>query len=399
MEVVQIPDVGLVVAAIHLTRAVTGKDTNSARSTLVKALSSTVDEKRSKAAYVLRREHVMPGFSSDTPTWVVTFDDAMSLVCDVLPGKYTANIRQHIHRVFQRVQAGDQSVHAEVDANLARDGVVNVLARDGLGMQPVVDPLLPLKRRREELELLKMEQEIEGMRRQNIQANMDVLKELNQGELEARDRLWFADAIRNMQFGPRQLQLTDGAAVQQTTVSALYRELGYPEPCSSETLKAIGRLAARLYREANGGADPDSHAQLVDGAVRGVKSYMGSEGREIVQQAIETVMAASPEDARKRKQEQAAKEAEQKAREAAEKKAQEDSRKAEKAAAAAAKRAAAEKKKEEAAAKKTERDREKAERTQKQAEAAEARKAARESKKHAQLAGQCCMDAFVGLPA
>ena len=150
IESIQIPGVGFVIAAISLTQAVTGKDSNSARTALHNTLHSEVETTRSKAEAVLHRKYVMPGFSPDSPTWVVTFNEALQLVCDVLPDKYTSEIKQKIYGVFQRYMGGDSSLHAEVEANRASGGVLHELARDGLGFGGVHDEGLGKRKKGED---------------------------------------------------------------------------------------------------------------------------------------------------------------------------------------------------------------------------------------------------------
>jgi hypothetical protein len=176
---------------------------------------------------------------------------------------------------------------------------------------------------------------------------MFAMKQLGNGVLEKRDEIHFRDAYRNVMCSSQQMLITNSinnsitngvnngitngitngvtngitngitngtfSATRQTTVSNLYRELGYPMPCAPETLQAIGRAAAKLYREAHNNEDPPSHDQESAGGVcLNVKTYMGEEGRQIVQKAIETVMSMTPEEAKKKRAEEAAQRKEEK---------------------------------------------------------------------------------------
>jgi hypothetical protein len=132
VSLIEVPSVGKCVSAIRLTQAITGKDINAARNTLNGALASNVDLTRTKAEAVLHRKVVVQGFIN--PTWVVTYDEALQLVSEVLPDKYTEHVKKHIRSVFQRVEAGDQTLHSVIDANARSTGVRAQLARDGLGI-------------------------------------------------------------------------------------------------------------------------------------------------------------------------------------------------------------------------------------------------------------------------
>lgn len=78
----------------------------------------------------------------------------------VLPGHTATVVRQQFGKIIKRHFGGDQSLHAEIDANATSNSPIAQMARESLGMAGGDKPaLVGLKRRREELELLKLEHE------------------------------------------------------------------------------------------------------------------------------------------------------------------------------------------------------------------------------------------------
>lgn len=132
IQLVCIPQVGKTVSAIQLVQAITGKDSKDSRRLLKDALNSAVESTRKRAEAVLFRLYYVPGFIK--PTWVLTYNESLQMVCDVIPDKYTVHIKSRIYWVFQRVDAGDQSLHQVINANGRSTGVRAEFARDGLGL-------------------------------------------------------------------------------------------------------------------------------------------------------------------------------------------------------------------------------------------------------------------------
>lgn len=114
--------------------------------------------KREKAEALLRYKEKIHGFDTSTP--LVTFEEAQQLL-ELLPAKYTEAFRALQRETFQRVQAGDQGLHEEVNRNALSSNPVAQLARDGLGISEavLVGAALdaPLKRKRAELEYVQEE--------------------------------------------------------------------------------------------------------------------------------------------------------------------------------------------------------------------------------------------------
>ncbi len=100
------------------------------------------------------------GGTGNSRTKLVTFKDAIQLTM-VLPGEMAKETRAQFASIIERYMAGDGSLHAEIEANAASAAPIAQLARDSLGIQAEGDPVaIGMKRKREELELLRTECEI-----------------------------------------------------------------------------------------------------------------------------------------------------------------------------------------------------------------------------------------------
>ena len=162
-----------------MTQAVTGKDRKAAQDTLNVLLKpGTAPEKREKAEALLGRKVKVDGFWDPTP--VVTFEEAQQLL-ELLPAKYTEAFRALQRETLQRVQAGDQGLHEEVNHNALSGNPVAQLARAGLGISEavLVGAALdaPLKRKRAELEYVQEEVGVEKAFVKVDKERLDVDKE------------------------------------------------------------------------------------------------------------------------------------------------------------------------------------------------------------------------------
>ena len=147
-----------------MTQTVANTDRKTARALLHNLVrSDAAPEKRAKAEALLGRKELINGF--DAPTPLVTFEEAQRLL-ELLPAKYTEAFRALQRETFQRVQAGDQGLHEEVNHNALSSNPVAQLARAGLGISeaiPVGTVLdMPLKRKRAELEFKQEDVGLEG---------------------------------------------------------------------------------------------------------------------------------------------------------------------------------------------------------------------------------------------
>ena len=140
--------------------------------------------------------------------------------------------------------------------------------------------LLPLRVRRERLEI--------------IQIGINILSQV--GGVDERTELSLNDLVKNILLEEqlKQPELPGSDPTQDRylwPVSDRAAFLGFHP--SNVKLKAIGKVAAGLYR-ARYGVNPPKREQFVDGATRLVNCY-GEEDLEILDSAIRSVMQPPPE--------------------------------------------------------------------------------------------------------
>lgn len=137
-----------------------------------------------------------------------------------------------------------------------------------------------------ELSELRMLSEIDDLRYGGIRTGLDLMYEL--GGVDERTQLAVKDMVRDIMLRERLKKpaLPSGGR-SEIPVSDRARDLGY-RPTSNQ-LKQIGRVAAKLYRVAHDGVDPPKREQHVDGTTRMVYCY-GEADIEILDDAIALVM-------------------------------------------------------------------------------------------------------------
>ena len=93
------------------------------------------------------------------PTKLLNMDDSIEFMM-VLPGQTAKQTRKQFCVIIKRYFAGDESMHAELDANATSSSPIAQMARESLGMQADDgEGLVGFKRRREELELIALKRE------------------------------------------------------------------------------------------------------------------------------------------------------------------------------------------------------------------------------------------------
>lgn len=220
-------------------------------------------------------------------TKLVSFDDAIELVM-VLPGKVAKETRCGFRDIIKRYLAGDMSLISEINANASSSSPIAQLARASLPEPGPEDPEARRKRiKREDLELIKLEHEIEEMRAstqekriKNFHAGMALMTQIRPDwmQTDARFRLQTEDMVKNIvtQTSGPILTLTNGepepiATPVSLSISQLVQELG-GRPLKHADACRAGALAAKRFR-AQHEMDPPKHRQWVDGAERIVNSY------------------------------------------------------------------------------------------------------------------------------
>jgi hypothetical protein len=196
----------------------------------------------------------------------VTLKDAVTLIM-VLPGKIAKEIR---------------SQFAEIIEDYIKTKMTPVFDESGLQ---------GFKRRREELELVRLEDEIREKRAltqekriKNMEGFLGLMTRIRPDwqQTDARFRLQTEDMIKNIMTVPAvgsQGLLTNNDAGEpgpatpaSLSISQLVQELKL-RPLKHGDSCRVGALAARRYREEHDGADPPKHPQWVDGVERRVNSY------------------------------------------------------------------------------------------------------------------------------
>jgi hypothetical protein len=203
----------------------------------------------------------------------------------VLPGQTAIAIRQQFARIIREYIAGERSLIAEINANAESNSPLAQMAR---AAAPTDETMLGFKRRREELELFKLEEEIREMSRTHLTNLKSDLEGLD-GTLDERTRLMFKDSFMNLLMAPsgsrQQAQLTNGASPSPNapiSISGVAAKLGY-KPTSNES-KRIGIDIRKRYLRLHN-KPPPKHDQLCDGRVTLVNSYAESD-RPLVEEAL-----------------------------------------------------------------------------------------------------------------
>lgn len=248
----------------------TGKDRNNAG----RDLRDLPDDSFQSTKFVERQLSNHGGHK----TKLVSFEDALELIM-VLPGKVARDTRCNFKGIIHRFMAGDKSLLVEVENNAESTSPLAQLARASLPEQAQEDAETRRKRmRREDLELLKLEQEVQEKRIKNFHDSIAHLAQIRPDwmQTDARFRLQTEDVIKNIIMSPpgqAAPALTNGeqAPIASLSISQLAQELGRKRLHHADACRA-GALAAKRYRALHG-EDPSKHRQWVDGAERVVNSY------------------------------------------------------------------------------------------------------------------------------
>ena len=221
------------------------------------------------------------GGSGCSKTKLVSFKDALELIM-VLPGNVAKETRVQFKEIITRYMAGDKSLHAEVDANAASDSPIAQMARASMAA-PSEDEafMVGLKRRREELELFKIEEETKGLKQARILAACAELERINdpsRTKLDTRTRLMIQDAMQSsilcsIVAVPTQTQQQAPSPNTPLTISGVADELGYK--LIPEDVKRIGVAAKKRYDELHkdDGETLSKHLQMCGGRPTYVNSY------------------------------------------------------------------------------------------------------------------------------
>lgn len=252
----------------------------------------------------------------------------------VLPGKTAREIRVQFCDILRSYMAGDQSLHAKIDANAQSNSPIAQMARVSMnnGKDAEPDPMsLTHKRKLEELEISRQEKDIARQENEIEKERMEIEKErmelarqrielarqqveyttkqmatIKEGYndicqdtvIDERARLIFKDYYLNMAMAPSPLTtvltmgtsqslLTNGSSQAPSpnkpiSLSQVAHEMGMKIP--GNKLIAIGMELKKKYVKRHG-KEPAKHDQLCEGRMTKVNSYTESD-RDLVEDVL-----------------------------------------------------------------------------------------------------------------
>jgi hypothetical protein len=245
-----------------------------------------------------------PGPGNPTPVPVITFKGVLRLIM-LVSGEKAAMYRATMAKILQRYYAGDDTLAEEIQANAQSTAPIAQMARASLVSDevPVLNEVtLPHKRRLEELEIAKLEVELESKRfeaessrrysnHEYVVKCASSYKELcTDTSMDERARLVFKDLFLNMamlQGGPSMITNGDPLPSKPISLSLVAGEMGLKLPTNE--LISLGVELKKRYLATHGKA-PSKHDQLCDGRVTKVNSYSESD-RPLVEEVLRWHMA------------------------------------------------------------------------------------------------------------
>lgn len=290
---VRIADDGMSADVVDTVMVVTGKDCNQTNE-LLRNLKPSLFNKEKFFMHQGRRH--------------ATLRDIITLIM-VLPGKMAKEIRSQFTAIIEK--------HIELQTD-GTTGIKTVQLRP----DPVEDNEARRKRiKREDLELLKLEHEINTIIVENkmkdvenkmkeqtriIAASMEIerIRDPSRSNLDSRTRLMIQDALQNSIITTAQAQSASGAAGNgpmiangpspnaPISISSVAAKLGY-RPSSNDAQRIGGNLR-KLYIEVHN-KPPPKHDQLCDGRVASVNSYT-EQDRALVEEVLHAHFSLTESD-------------------------------------------------------------------------------------------------------
>lgn len=187
--------------------------------------------------------------------------------------------------------AGDQTLYEEINSNAVSDSPIAQMARESLDIEKEELAMVGVKRRREQLELLKMEEEIKAMAQSRIIAASNELERFRdplRHNLDSRTRLMMQDSLQNsilntpFTFQPDKTITNEPSPSKPISIASVAQELGM-RPTTADS-KRIGIDLRKRYIKQHG-KPPPKHDQLCDGRVTLVNSYT-EQDRALVEEAL-----------------------------------------------------------------------------------------------------------------
>jgi hypothetical protein len=215
----------------------------------------------------------------------VTLKDAITLIM-VLPGKMAKELRSQFADI----------IHDYIKKNFEPEF-------DNQGS------LCGFKRRREELELLKLEEDIKTSAQARLKgeeeiktmaltrvihaaAEIERVRDPTKSNLDERTRLMVQDAMQNSILNNMAVTTNQVSENAPISISSVAKELGFN--ANKEDVQRIGRDLGKRYRQKHG-QPPSKHDQLCGGRVTSVNSYTEKD-RPLVAEAVQAYFASDPED-------------------------------------------------------------------------------------------------------
>ena len=275
---VRVTDDGML-DVVDLVGVLTGKDCNQSNEVLRRMDHALFDKARC--------------FVRDGRRYV-NLQDGITLIM-VLPGKMAKELRSQFAAIIERyIKIQHDAVSGVTTATLQSD--------------PVEDNEARRKRvKREDLELLKLEEEIRGMTQTRIiTASMEIerIRDPSRSNLDDRTRLMIQDVLQNSILATAQAQSASGAAGSglmitngpspnaPISISSVAAKLGY-KPSSNDAKRIGGDLRKRYIKVHN--KPPGKHDQLCDGRVTSVNSYT-EQDRPLVEEALHAYFRVGESD-------------------------------------------------------------------------------------------------------
>lgn len=215
----------------------------------------------------------------------VTLKDAITLIM-VLPGKMAKEMRSQFADI----------IHDYIKKNF----------------EPEFDDqgsFCGFKRRREELELLKLEEDIKTSAQARLKgeeeiktmaltrvihaaAEIERVRDPTKSNLDERTRLMVQDAMQNSILNNMAVTTNQVSENAPISISSVAKEMGYN--ASPEDCQRIGTDLGKRYRQKHG-HPPSKHDQLCKGRVTSVNSYMEKD-RPLVAEAVQAYFVHDQED-------------------------------------------------------------------------------------------------------
>ncbi len=219
------------------------------------------------------------------PTSLISFSDALVLV-QVLPGRVAKETRTQFADIIRRYLAGDHSLIKEIQANAKTASPIAQMARESMNI--VTEEELTRKRRREDIELQKMQAEAVTLQQKTVTDFMEAMHALDPNwKNDTRLVIQTKDRLKNIVLGQPTAAITNGTSDNSIYIQDVARSLGHSKLSHGDACR-IGKKAAELYQALHSAAPP-KRLQFVDGAERMVNAYTEGD-RDLLVEAVNSSM-------------------------------------------------------------------------------------------------------------